>query len=369
MREDRSAGEKKLAEKTKSDFKQAKSDAEKIWDLVSEETKEPEPLFSYQKNPVIFKNTIVLVQGKSGTHKSRLSSSLASLLVTDDRCKQLLGFQKASDDEVTLVYCDTERNITYQLPEVLKQILKDADIELDKLRSRFAILPLMNISRTNRINVMGEQFKELKQDKKNEDRHFVIVLDIVSDLIANFNDVEQTMTLIDLMNQAINTMDITFIVVIHENPGSVDKARGHLGTELNNKASTVFQISEQEKDCFKLKMLKSRITEKYSEVILRFDACLNNLVVVTDMQENFRLTDPNTFKLCQVLSENFFVTKNREDILKMLIGKLSWKERKIEGLLKKLIEERTEIQTPLGIAHLSKDRGKTAVYHMTLNFP
>ena len=44
------------------------------------------------------------------------------------------------------------------------------------------------------------------------------------------------------INVAVNEQDATFIAVIHENPGSTSKARGHLGTEASNKASTVLQV-------------------------------------------------------------------------------------------------------------------------------
>lgn len=75
------------------------------------------------------------------------------------------------------------------------------------------------------------------------DGHLVVILDVLSDCVADYNDVTASLGLIDLLNVAVNEQDATFLAVIHENPGSTAKARGHLGTEASNKASTVLQVS------------------------------------------------------------------------------------------------------------------------------
>ena len=58
-----------------------------------------------------------------------------------------------------------------------------------------------------------------------------MVVDVTTDCIRDFNRSDDSLELIDLMNEAINTYDVTFLYLIHENPGA-SKARGHLGTEL-----------------------------------------------------------------------------------------------------------------------------------------
>ena len=363
-----STNEKDYDKVIKNAFMDAKADAEKIWKFAIEETKEPDPLLFYQDKPVIFKNSIVLVQGKSGVHKSRLTSSLASLRVADDCSKELLGFKSTSEGKNQLIYCDTERNIAYQLPVVIKQIARDAELDIDTLKSKFTILPLMNTQRPDRTRVMNEQFKELRKEETTADSHFIIVLDIISDLVSNFNDVPDTMSLVDLINKAINTIDVTFILVIHENPGSIDKARGHLGTELSNKASTVFQISESTMEgIFKLKMLKSRSTQKYEDIMLQYDSSVNNLVVVTDGITNIKASDPEVLKLCESLAKKLFTTMERNDLIIYLEKDLNWKERKIEDKLKKVIDLGIIIGTSQGNAILTKERGKTAQYKMNYN--
>ena len=76
--------EKKHSEIIQDEFDKAKKDADIVWRLVSSELEEPEALLNYKGNPVIFKNSTVMIQGQTGTHKSRLATSLVSLLVSKD---------------------------------------------------------------------------------------------------------------------------------------------------------------------------------------------------------------------------------------------------------------------------------------------
>lgn len=343
-------------------YKRTKQDAEKVWSLVNEEVQEPEPLLLYKNQPVIFKNTMVMVQGKSGTHKSRLAAAIASLMLSNDPNRELLGFKNGSMCELRLIYCDTERNLNYQLPTVVRQIMHDSDLSFEELQNKFSIFPLMNVRRHLRTNVIGREFRELKKNLKT---HCVVILDIVSDLVSDFNSVQSTFLISDAINEMINTDDITFIAVIHENPNSIDKARGHLGTELSNKASTIFQIAESNvKDVYSVKMLKSRSTERYEEVLLKFDKSINNLVVVTDTDLIMDAADPDVLKIARVIGEKNFTTIERPELISYISEKIGWKERKIEEKLKKIIDLGIQIETLFGPATLSKTRGRTTEYEL-----
>ncbi|CAN5664692.1 hypothetical protein BH10BAC2_BH10BAC2_02140 [soil metagenome] len=342
------------------EFGKAKMDADKIWKLVTEDLQAPEALLNYQGNPLVFKNAMIMIQGKTGSHKSRLASAFASVLISEDPNLSLLGFTKASQLPVTVLYIDTERNINYQLPIAIRQILLDTGLDLETLKEKFTILPMMNVVRTFRTNVMGRQFSSL--DKKDEKKHYVIFLDIVSDFVSDFNSVTDTFTLTDILNGATNTFDITFIVILHENPGA-EKARGHLGTELSNKSSTVFQISETEApDIVRVKILKSRNTRKFTEILLKFDESVNNLVIVDDVSVQLMATDPEMIKLKNVLGRQVFSKIGRKDLLDFVQKNLDWKERKIEDKLKKMVDLGIRIENIFGTAILKKLRGKTTEY-------
>ena len=74
----------------------------------------------------------------------------------------------------------------------------------------------------------------------------VLILDGVADLCSNVNDQDEANALVaHLMTQA-REYDIAIVGVLHLNPGSDAKSRGHLGSQLERKSKTVIQISVKE---------------------------------------------------------------------------------------------------------------------------
>ena len=60
-------------------------------------------------------------------------------------------------------------------------------------------------------------------------------------MITSINDEGESTTMSSSLLRWTEEYNIHIIVVLHENPGS-DKARGHIGTELTNKAETVIAL-------------------------------------------------------------------------------------------------------------------------------
>lgn len=74
-----------------------------------------------------------------------------------------------------------------------------------------------------------------------------IVIDGIRDLINSINDEEQATMIITCLLKWSEELNIHIIVVLHQN--KTDKnARGHLGTELQNKAETVLSITKDDKN-------------------------------------------------------------------------------------------------------------------------
>lgn len=344
-------------------LKLAISNADLIWSLVDSEIQKPEPLLCYKNEPVIFQNSTILIQGKTGTHKSRFAAALISLLISPDPHFEMYGFSKGSNSSNPVLYIDTERDKKVQLPLMIQQLLKDTNLSKADLKARIFLLPLAEIFREQRIFVMGKQIRELCELNETKDS-LVIVTDVISDLTKDFNSVEATNLINDVLNIANSKFNVTFITIIHENPGEGEKARGHLGTELTNKASTIFQISEVKnmKHVFRIKMLKSRTTERYDEVLLKFDPIANNLKLVTDDEMISKASDPELYKLGLALANKGYEPLERLDLISYLEQELKWKERKIEGKLKAMVDKKVPFETIFGSSILTKERGKKLIY-------
>lgn len=66
----------------------------------------------------------------------------------------------------------------------------------------------------------------------------VIFLDGVRDLVEDFNDQKESKEMVTMLMDKALEYDCSIWSILHVNPGS-DKARGHLGTEMQNKVSDV----------------------------------------------------------------------------------------------------------------------------------
>lgn len=227
-----------------------------------------EPFLWLNGDPVFFPNTINIIQGKAGMHKSRLAEIIAAAILKALNCKnELLGFVANEKYNYNVCYVDTERNIRDQLPFSMRRLMQQAGhdpaIELDN----FEAISLLEFDREDRFTALEDYIREMKRFNSG---HTVIILDVITDCLNNFNDAKDSLHLIDLMNRCINSQDVTFICLIHENPGiGSDKARGHLGTEILNKATTAIQVGfEKDKsgnlmDILKISFIKCRNSRKH----------------------------------------------------------------------------------------------------------
>lgn len=257
---------------------------EKLREIKSNDIRFTDPVLLQDDKAVIFPHTINVIQGQGGVHKSRLAEIMCAAFIKlpYSNGDSLLGFKRNSHDVThTVVYVDTERNLTEQLPHALQSIQIKAGYMKADHPTKFEYISLLQIYRKDRFATLNEYLNRLR---KTIDSPLFIVLDVTTDCIEDFNKVDKSMELIDLMNIAINEHDVIFLCLIHENPGS-DKARGHLGTELMNKASTVIQVGyekdslQNDTDIVRLKYLKCRTTERHAPFYVKYSKEVNGLVL------------------------------------------------------------------------------------------
>jgi hypothetical protein len=244
-----------------------------------------EPVLVRNEEAVMFLRTILLLQAKFGRHKSRMVENICSTILRKSGFKpdnEHIGFRLNTVNPCAVLYVDTERSITESFPFAIQNILANAGYTHDAELPNFDFISLVSIPRESRFDLFAEYLS--RKQKEYEGKHLIVVLDVLTDLVTNFNDVKESMRLIDLLNSTINQYDVTFICVIHENPNS-DKARGHIGSEALNKASTVIALdfvsnqAEQETDVVCVRYLKCRNTRKHEPFYVQYDSTVKNLVV------------------------------------------------------------------------------------------
>lgn len=334
-----------------------------------------QPILWQKENPVFFPKTINVIQGKAGVHKSRLAETIcAALLKTPESNRDLLGFKRSLLSRYAVCYVDTERNLSDQLPYSLQQIQTKAGYTIQDHPYGFDYISLLEFAREDRFEMLNMYIDHIR---KKFPMHLFIVLDVITDCVFNFNDTKDSMKLIDMMNQTINRYDVTFLALIHENPGSTDKARGHLGTEILNKASTVVQIGF-EKDAenhntnlIKVAFLKCRSSKKHEPFYVQYSDTEKGLVVadLTTIQETMDSRNQKASLDSTLEFIGAFLTEPmpRKDFIEKLCVEMNCKERTVEARLKSIITHSFAIPVGDGKAKTlcKKTENREIIYYLT----
>jgi archaellum biogenesis ATPase FlaH len=317
---------------------------------------------------ILYPNTLNFIQGKSGTHKSRLAGELVSgLLNQANRSNPLkLRLHPHFRNGVTVLYVDTERNVADQFPRAMQSILGNAGCLLD--HAQFRILSLAaEFSRKERVEALKLVIEEIRKTSAD---HLVVFIDVITDLVQNFNEPQQCMELIDYQNQLVNQHDVTFVNVIHENPNS-DKARGHLGSELHNKASNVLQVSHKgtvgDENLYEVNFKKQRDDAPYKPFAIKYCNETKGLQLATAEATQLKNQQGKASieTVCALLGLILIEPKNRQELLDELTEHLGCSERTIEAALKTVLEEkRTIIDEDAVCYYLHKTKGKSVQYEL-----
>jgi len=245
------------------------------------------PLVSREGIGVIGRGTINIIQGAYGSHKSRFAELMASLmLTTTEQAPHFLGFERARLERFSVAYIDTERNQGEELPAAIQNIKTKAGYGISDQPAEFRFTSIKATNRKDRFTAIDAFISHVRQKTS---LHLFCLIDVVTDAISDFNDPKESMALYDFVGNLCDYHDVTFLLVIHQNPGT-EKARGHTGTEAANKASTVLQIgyerdaSGNETDLIRLRYLKLRRNKKPSPLYLQFDEQSKGLVLADAAQ-------------------------------------------------------------------------------------
>lgn len=317
------------------------------------------PILTQDGEGIVWPHTINVIQGQTGTHKSRVAETISSVLIAHEGFRgEALGLAvgESATGPYSVCYIDTERNQQEQFIQAVQKMKKRAGYEHDASLAHFDYNSLLDIPRTDRLAALRDYLGYIREELSG---HLVIVLDQTADCVADFNDPKESMLLTDLLNVMVNQQDVTFICVIHENPGGT-KARGHLGTELANKASTVLQVgfiksaSGIPSPVLQMKYIKRRSGSQDFKVNVQYDAEKGELVrsdaaTVKTALDNRKRTahiDQIVALLSEVLVAPMPITKLKEQ----LATKVESSTKTVGFRLDELIDGKIAIPDADGVA-------------------
>jgi len=134
------------------------------------------------------------------------------------------------EDFNQVLYFDTEQS-KYHVQKAVKRICKQIAVSVPSNLNTYGLRKLSPSERLELVEYAIENAPNLG----------FVVIDGIRDLITSINDEKESTYMASKLLKWTETYNIHIIVVLHENPGS-DKARGHIGTELTNKAETVIAL-------------------------------------------------------------------------------------------------------------------------------
>ena len=112
------------------------------------------------------------------------------------------------------------------------------------------ICTLVGIKEPTNLHVYGlrslnpiERLELIEYAIYNTENLGIVFIDGIKDLITSINDEEQATMIVSKLMKWSEERNILITTVLHQNKGD-NNARGHIGTELNNKAETVLSISK-----------------------------------------------------------------------------------------------------------------------------
>lgn len=138
-----------------------------------------------------------------------------------------------------ILYVDTEQS-KYHCHKVMERIMRLAGLPTDKDRDDFIFVVLRECTPDKRKQIIDYMLANM------EDIGLVII-DGIRDLMYDINSPSESSELINLLMKWSSEYNLHIHTVLHLNKGD-DNTRGHIGTELNNKAETVLQVTKSTQD-------------------------------------------------------------------------------------------------------------------------
>jgi hypothetical protein len=174
---------------------------------------------------------ILSIIGKAKSRKSFFIAMAIAVSVSKDTIFNLFK-NELPKHQSTILYFDTEQG-KYHVQLALKRICKLIGVREPHNLKVYGLRALNPIERAELIEYAIYNTSGLG----------IVFIDGIKDLITSINDEEQATMIVSKLMKWSEEKNILITTVLHQNKGD-NNARGHIGTELNNKAETVLSISK-----------------------------------------------------------------------------------------------------------------------------
>jgi predicted ATP-dependent serine protease len=176
-----------------------------------------------------------LIIGKAKVKKSFFISIAISTSLSNDLMLERFS-NGLPNDKNEILYFDTEQS-KYHVQKAVKRICELTNQSSPKNLQTFY---LRSLQPTERLQFIETEIYS------NEKIGFVVI-DGIKDLVTSINDEEQATMIVSKLMKWSEERNLHIVTVLHQNKSDTN-ARGHIGTELINKAETVLEVAKSEID-------------------------------------------------------------------------------------------------------------------------
>ena len=177
--------------------------------------------------------------GAKAGKTAMIGAILAAVLNGNRQGPDTLGFSAENIDAKAVLHFDTEQS-RYDHDALIRRAMKRAQVnEPPAWLLSYCLTDLPIGERRDAVEVA------IRDAAADHGGIFLIVIDGVADLCVDPNDPAESFGLVGRLHTLAIEHDCAIVVVLHENPGSMDgKMRGHLGSQLERKAETPLRLSK-----------------------------------------------------------------------------------------------------------------------------
>jgi len=172
----------------------------------------------------------------TGKAKSKKTFNVSALVAASLAGRQVLNYRAhLPEGKRRILYVDTEQS-RFHCHTVLERILRLAGLPTKTDNENLDFICLREYTPAVRIEVIDYA---LRQNKG----YGLVIIDGIRDLMLDINSTGESVEVINKMMEWSSRYDLHIHCVLHLNKGD-NNVRGHIGTEMGNKAETVLVISK-----------------------------------------------------------------------------------------------------------------------------
>ncbi|MEJ8749195.1 AAA family ATPase [Phocaeicola sp. ICN-14070] len=172
----------------------------------------------------------------TGKAKSKKTFNVSAIVAASLAGKQVLNYRAhLPEGKQRILYVDTEQS-RFHCHNVLARILRLAGLPPTTDSENLDFICLREYSPAIRIGVIDYALRQRKG-------YGLVIIDGIRDLMLDINSTSESVEVINKMMEWSSKYDLHIHCVLHLNKGD-NNVRGHIGTEMSNKAETVLVISK-----------------------------------------------------------------------------------------------------------------------------